>query len=286
MNARIITGIREACRDAWTFGRPLVVLTIAMIVVLALNGLGLLVDPRTIAGDAAWLKPAKFAISTALYAASLAILFQFLKDWPALRRVVGYTVTVSLAIEILLIDLQAYRGTTSHFNQATTFDRWVFSVMGVSILCLWLASLALTIALFRQRFQDTALGWLVRSGMAITLVSAGLGGLMVQPTQAQVEAMRSGKTISILGAHTVGGEDGGPGYPIMHWSSEHGDLRVPHFVGLHALQVLPLFYLLLIRVPIPPRTRARLASAASVGYAAVVALLLWQALRGMPLLRL
>jgi hypothetical protein len=82
----------------------------------------------------------------------------------------------------------------------------------------------------------------------------------------------------------VGGPDGGPGLPLIGWSAAHGDLRVAHFVGLHALQVLPLLaWVLARRTGLDARTRARLVRVAGSAYAALVALLAWQALRGQAL---
>ena len=85
------------------------------------------------------------------------------------------------------------------------------------------------------------------------------------------------------GAHTVGGPDGGPGLPVTGWSREHGDLRVPHFIGLHAIQALALIALGL-RAVAPARGRAREGRAgAAASYTALFLLLLWQALRGQSL---
>jgi hypothetical protein len=90
----------------------------------------------------------------------------------------------------------------------------------------------------------------------------------------------------MLGAHTVGAPDGGPGLPLTGWSTTAGDLRVPHFVGLHALQVLPLFALALVALAPrltrlrEERVRVRLVLTAAVSHTGLVAVLLWQALRG------
>ena len=86
--------------------------------------------------------------------------------------------------------------------------------------------------------------------------------------------------MTVAGAHTVGAADGGPGLTGIGWSRAHGDLRVAHFLGLHGLQMLPLFALLLARRGWDEGRRVRMVLAASASYISMFALLLWQALRG------
>ena len=201
---------------------------------------GLVVDRRVITDAPAWLKPAKFAFSTMIAVWSFAFCIASTRIWPRLTRALDIGLAAALAIEIALIDLQAARGTTSHFNLATPFDGAVFAVMGVSILCIWLAMLLLTVVLFRQPYASPAWGWSLRLGMVLALIGTGSGGLMTVPNSQQLaEAHVSGR-LPIAGAHTVGAPDGGPGLPATGWSADHGDLRVAHFLGMHGLQVLPL----------------------------------------------
>jgi hypothetical protein len=120
--------------------------------------------------------------------------------------------------------------------------------------------------------------------MTLTIVGAMTGGLMTQPTRQQLDAARAGERMTIAGAHTVGAPDGGPGLPGTGWSTQHGDLRVAHFLGLHALQVLPIAALVLGRRRLDEVTRVRLTFTAAGSYTALFGILLSQALRGQSVL--
>ena len=106
----------------WRGSAPLTATGLAMIAVLALAVLGLAIDPRIVTGAPVWLKPAKFAVSIAIYTFTLAWIFTFLDGWPRTRRIVGWTTAVTMVLEMAIIGLQAFRGTTSHFNGSTPFD--------------------------------------------------------------------------------------------------------------------------------------------------------------------
>jgi hypothetical protein len=183
-------------------------------------------------------------------------------------------------LEVAIIDVQAWRGTTSHFNVSSPLDMALFSVMGAAILLQTLLSVAIAVALWRQRFSDKTLGWALRFGMTLTIIGALTGPLMTRPTPAQLAEVRAGGRMTTVGAHTVGAVDGGPGVPVTGWSREHGDLRVPHFIGLHAMQVLALIAVGLRRWRRPEAIRVRLLLAAAASYASLFLLLLWEAQRG------
>jgi hypothetical protein len=267
-------------RRLYTTDAPLTVTGVLMAAALIPALAGLWLDARVITGAPAWLKPAKFAVSTAIYTLTLAWIFTYLPAWVRTRRIVGWATAVILIVEVGAIYVQAWRGTTSHFNVGTPLDAALFAAMGIGIVMQLLASVVVAVALWRQRFDDAALGWALRLGMTISIIGASTGGLMTRPTAAQLAAARATHRITVAGAHTVGAPDGEPGLPGTGWSLSHGDLRVPHFLGLHAMQALPIVALLLTRRREMPRRRVHLTLAAAGSYFTLFAMLLAQALNG------
>ncbi|MCX4979833.1 hypothetical protein [Streptomyces sp. NBC_00572] len=265
--------------------RPLVWFAGSMGALALVSAVGIFVDDRVLVGVPIWTKPFKFSVSFVAYALSLAWMLSLL---PRGRRVgwwAGTVITVASVGEMVLITLQVIRGKRSHFNQATPFDSTVFQLMGATIVVLWLGALVIAVLLLRARILDRAMAWAVRLSSLIALAGAALGFLMVQPTPEQLTVDDS----PIVGAHAVGVPDGGPSMGLTGWASNGGDLRIPHFFGMHALQLLPL--LLLVLSALAPRfarladerVRLRLTLTASAAYTATFVLLTWQALRGQAL---
>jgi len=268
----------------WKTSAPLTATGFVMLVAFAASVSAMAVDHSTILGAPTWLKPAKFAISTAIYAFTLAWIFTFLPDRRRLTDRIGWITAVVVVFEVGVIDVQAARGVTSHFNVGTPLDIVLFSAMGLAIVVAWGAAITLTVALFRHRFADEAFGWALRLGMLLTVIGQATGGLMTTPTRTQLAAARTThERMTVAGAHTVGAPDGGPGVPLTGWSREHGDLRVPHFIGMHAVQALPALAWLLIPIASMEARRRTVLAAAAV-YTALFAILLVQALNGHPLI--
>lgn len=112
---------------------------------------GLVVDPRTILGAPAWMKPLKFSLSILLYAVTWAWLIALLPRWQTLARRLGTVVAVALVVEQVLIVWAAATGTTSHFNVSNSVHVVVWAVMATAITTLYLCTFVTSIALFFLR---------------------------------------------------------------------------------------------------------------------------------------
>ncbi len=216
-------------------------------------------------------------------------LLGFIENRPRLVRLAANVTVVSFIVEMIVIIGQAGRGTTSHFNLTTPINSFLWFTMGAFIVLVWTMNLLLAIMLLRQRMPDQAFAWSLRLGVLISSIGIGAAFFMVTPTPEQAAAIASGYGPHIVGAHSVGVADGGPGLPIFGWSTVGGDLRAAHFVGLHALQILPFLGWLLTRrksvfALLAANDRLTLVCTGGLGYLGMVLLLTWQALRGQSVL--
>lgn len=270
-----------------TWHRPLVVFSALMVLLTLATALGLLVDGRTVNNSPVWFKPFKFSASFTAYGLSLAWMVSLLPPGRRARtgRWAGTVVAVASLAEMVLIIGQAARGKRSHFNTETPLDATLFAVMGVTVLILWLGSLVIAVLVLRTKILDRAASLAVKAGAVLALAGTALGFLMTRPTAAQLKA---GIT-DTAGAHGVGVADGGPSMAVTGWATTGGDLRIPHFVGMHSLQLLPLAALLLVALApriarlADPGVRLRLTAVLCASYAALLGLVTWQALRGQAL---
>ncbi|GIJ80440.1 hypothetical protein SAMN05443287_10447 [Micromonospora phaseoli] len=261
--------------------RPLLVFVSAMAVLAVVSAVGIVADQRVLTGVPIWLKPFKFSVSFVLYGLTLAWLLTLLRRRSRIAEWAATVVVAMGTVEMAIIVGQVLRGTASHYNETSPLNATLWLLMGAAIMVLFAAHLVIGIVVLRQPIADRAARYAVSLGIGLALLGMLVAIPMTLPGQAPAVE-------GIAGAHSVGVSDGGPGLPLVGWSTTGGDLRIGHFVGLHALQVLPILALLLSRFSggrLDERTRARLLVVAGAAYGAFTLLLTWQALRGQPLLR-
>ncbi|AKJ00809.1 hypothetical protein ATI61_11272 [Archangium gephyra] len=275
---------RSLWNRAWSLSPILAVSTGVMALGAVLTTLGLLLDSRQLVGEPVWLKPTKFYLSLAAYNATVLYFFSFLSEQRRLVRISGRILAAAGALEMVAITLQAARGVRSHFNVATPFDAAIFSTMGIAITVLWVTMIVLAVALLRSRLADRPLAAALRLGFIAAVIGMGLGYFMTNPNATQLEAMKAGQRVVEAGSHTFGAPDGGPGLPLVGWSTTAGDMRPAHFLGLHAMQVLPILAALLARRRNLSETQRQAAvRATGIAYTGVMLVLAMQALRGLPI---
>lgn len=255
-----------------TWHRPLMILVAAMALLTVGTVVAILVDDRVLVGAPAWMKPFKFSVSILLYSLTLAWVLSLLPRRSRVAQWSAFVIVLALVAEMVVIAGQTVRGTTSHYNVSTPLNAVLWDVMSIAIMVLFLAHIVISIAVLRARIPNRV----ARTGVALGLGISVIGLLAATP----MVAARN------VGSHTVGALDGGPGLPVVGWSTVAGDLRIGHFIGLHGLQALPLLAWALTRFAarMSDRTKVRLLLVAGAGYAGVTVLTTWQALRGQSLI--
>jgi hypothetical protein len=212
-------------------------------------------------GINAWIKPFKFFLSAGIFSWSMGWFMGYLEE-PRKVNLFSWVVVIVLGFETFYIAMKAGAGELSHFNNSDQFHLFMFSLMGfaITLMTLWTAYIGWLF--FRKKLPGLPKSylWGIRMGIILFVIFAIQGGMMATNM-----------------AHTVGGPDGGEGLPLVNWSSTYGDLRVAHFLGMHALQLIPLTGFYLIK-------SVKGIIVFGIAYFVITSLLLIQAMLGMPLI--
>ncbi|MEM9672973.1 MAG: hypothetical protein AAF992_10290, partial [Bacteroidota bacterium] len=183
-----------------------------------------------VSGTNAWFKPIKFALSIGTFSWTIAWFMSYLPQDKGIQ-IMSWIIVLMLGFEILYIGLQAGRGQLSHYNLSTPFYAGLYMLMAFAATVVSFITLILAIRFFQAPLPELPnyYVWSIRIGLLLFFVFSLEGFVM-------------GANLS----HTIGATSGGTVIPFLNWSREYGDPRVAHFIGMHALQVLPIaaFYVL------------------------------------------
>lgn len=238
-------------------------LALAVVAVIALQ-----LDPRRIGETGVWTKPAKFLGSIGIFSLTAAWFFGYIA--PQRRRAPLMIATIAVLLvagsfELVYIGWQGWRGEASHWNLTTPFHARMYQLMGIGAVLLVATTLPLAWQIARHPARGLRPDFVaaVVIGLVLTFaLGGGLGGYM-----------------SAQSGHAVGPE--GAGLPIVGWNRLGGDLRVAHFMGMHAQQAIVL--LALAVAGLATRARWTLIIGGAVCYMFVTIALWLQAVAGKPL---
>jgi len=232
-------------------------------------------DPRLLHGVSVWLKPWKFQVSVGVYLLTLCL---FMVGLPGAQqrgrwaRVLVGTAVVCGLFEVAYISWQGLLGQASHFNFSSAFHRMMYTLMGAGAVLLTTSSLVLAVLVARAPGYRSAPA--LRLGIVLGLVLTWILGL-------GFGAYMGGQVTG----HWVGGTatDAG-GLPVVQWSRSAGDLRVPHFFGIHAMHFVPFFAWLVGLARLPGGLAKLLVWAGAAAFAVLTIATFLQARAGLPFL--
>jgi hypothetical protein len=270
---------------AWRVSRGVTVLVVQNLFLLPVSLVARVLDHAEIDGISVWDKPIKFSLSFLAFGPMLLWLFSRVTSTRTVRIGVA-TLGWSMVLEGTLIFAQSVRGVASHFNNATSFDASVYRAMAAGVGIFALAGTVVGLLLARKNLGSDAIGFATKVSVPIMTFGAILAFSMTVPKPGQVAA--GGK---VIGAHSINGIDGGNGLPLLGWSTEIGDLRVAHFIGLHSLQFIPFVAIALIALnrrgilQRSVRVQRRIVALFAGGYSGLIVTTFVQAQRDLPVTR-
>jgi len=280
---QLYSNISNISKDLWQ--KDLWIGWYFSLICLLISISGLIIDDRILQYVPIWLKPFKFSISSLIFISSILYFLKYISNKKYLL-ITNKVVSYGLMIELFIIFLQVFRGRMSHFNNQTLEDMILFQIMAITIVCVWLGFGVYAWKLFKtSEYMDDIIFKGIQVGVIITFLTMPFAFTMPQPSKTQLQEIIKNKSQVglIIGSHTVNEKDPTQTIPLTGWAKTGGDLRIAHFLGLHALQIIPILSILLNGMSLSIPNKKNILRAIGLFYFLFVVMVLIQALKGIPL---
>ncbi len=230
--------------------------------------LGMMFDDRMLLDVSVWLKPLKFSLSAAIFIYTVGYYTNLYNYTKRKKNIINHVIAWTTLADILIIMTQGARGVKSHYNMDSLLDGLLFAAMGILVSFSVLVMLIFLVDTLRRKPK---VNYSVFSALLIAWISTLYGSYV------------GGQMLGQQG-HNVGVPDGGDGMFLVNWSLEGGDLRIAHFLGLHAIQVMPIAaFFIHKKMPNSPKLAGLLSVLFGISYLGIIALTFHQAKNGIPL---
>jgi hypothetical protein len=189
-------------------------------------------DARVIDGQPAWARPLKFSASLLLYGGTFTWMSGFVQNRRRWLSFCSQCVLVGTFAELCSLFAQTLRGASVHANFTTALDATLWCVVTFSILPVALSAVLLFGLLLLEKNLPSVIGLSVRLALWLMLIGLIPGMVMLVP-----------QLCKLIAAHFPDMSAAASSLAHQFAANESpackDKLRAAHFIGLHALQILP-----------------------------------------------
>jgi hypothetical protein len=180
-------------------------------------------DDTLVMGKNAWQYPMKYYFSIGIFIWSMGWYLYFLNN-SLQRKILSWAFLLTTSIQTSIVLLQSSRGVSSFYNQNTPFDKLVFGFQTANNVVFILIMVVTTYLFYFQKKNSKSqhFTWGIRMGMMIFLIGLLIGVYLMK-----------------LNSHAIGTNEKLLNQAILD-KSKHGNFKIPFFLGIHGLQIIPL----------------------------------------------
>jgi hypothetical protein len=176
-----------------------------------------LFDDTQVLGKNAWVYPFKYYFSIGIFIWSMGWYLYYLNN-TIQRNILIWAFLLTTLVQSTFVLINSIRGLPSFYNPETPFDKMMFGIQTINNIIFIVLMIVTTYLFYFQKKNSKSqhFTWAIRMGMLIFLVGLFIGVYMM-----------------LLNNHAIVDT-------IKLKNEKQGNFKVPFFLGIHGLQIIPL----------------------------------------------